>query len=176
MKPIDIDFIRRQRPPVVPLALLFAALVLLADRAADWRALEAAQAQSLARIASLEAQLERRARLHAQQRQQPDPQAQRQQVQNDKALAALSYPWSQVMAIVEQPDMQGVALLSFSHAAEASQVRLTVEGGDLPAIGRYVEQLNQGSAGRMPWQWYVAGYQLQTQNNPATVRATVLTR
>ncbi len=176
MKPIDIDFIRRRRPPVVALALLFAALVLLADRIADWRALEDAQAQSLARIAALEGQLERRTRLHAQQQQQPDPQARRRQAQNDKVLAALSYPWARVLAIVEQPDMQGVALLSFGHDAEASQVRLTVEGGDLPAIGRYVEQLNRASTGQMPWQWYVASYQLQTQNNPATVRATVLTR
>jgi hypothetical protein len=173
---IDIDFIRRRRLPVVPLALLFAALVILADRVADWRALETAQAQLLARIASLEGQLERRERVRAQQRQQPDPAARHQQAQNDKVLAALAYPWAQVLAIVEQPDMHGVALLSFGHDAEARQVRLTVEGADLPAIARYVEQLNQAGAGRMAWQWYVAAYQLQTQNAPTTVRATVLTR
>jgi ferric-dicitrate binding protein FerR (iron transport regulator) len=175
MKRIDIDFIRARRLPLVALVLLFAGLVILADRVADWRALTATHEASLARIEALEGQLARRTRLRAQQEAQPDPRTERQQAQDKKVLAALAYPWPRVLAIVEQPDMQGVALLSFSHDADTSRVRLTVEGGDLPAIGRYVEQLNQASRERMPWQWYVASYQ-QTQNTPATVKATILTR
>jgi hypothetical protein len=174
MKRIDIDFIRRRRRPVIEVAVLLAALVLLGDRIHEWQALEAERQQSVARIAELEKRLQQRQRTL--QEKEPDSGIARRQAQNSKVHAALTYPWPQLLAIVETPDMAGVALLSFTHDSEAHQVRLTMEALDVQTVGKYVKQLNQASSGSGQWQWYVSNYQLQSQNSPVTVKATILTR
>ncbi len=176
MRPIDIDFVRRGRRPVIEAVLLFAALVLLTDRILDWHALHAEQKRSLARIAALKDRLQQQEHQRLLRVKESDPQLERQLAQENKVLAALTYPWSQIFAIVEKPEVQGVALLSFSHDIETRQVRLIVEALDIQAVGKYVEQLNDASKDSLQWQWYIASYQLQPQNNPATVKATVLTR
>jgi hypothetical protein len=175
MRYIDIDFVRRPRRPVIELVLLFAALILLTDRILDWHALDAENEQSLTRIAGLEDRLRKQARQRTLHEKAPDPQLVRQQTQDGKVLTALTYPWAQVLSIVEKPDVQDVTLLAFNHDIEVRQGRLIVEAKDIQSLGKYVEQLNQASADSLRWRWYIASYQLQQQNSPATVKATVLT-
>jgi hypothetical protein len=81
-----------------------------------------------------------------------------------------------VLSTIEHPEVEGVALLSFNHDASTRQVTLTVEALNGPALSNYVDQLNEASMEPLRFQWYVANYELQSQKNPATIKATVQTK
>lgn len=88
-------------------------------------------------------------------------------------LNALRYPWNRVLAPVEQADSADVALLSLTHEQSTGVTQLQVEALSAAALIAYVDKLNAGNEEGGDT-WYLSSYQAQPQNNPPTIKGTIL--
>jgi hypothetical protein len=72
--------------------------------------------------------------------------------------------------------------MTLSHEQGTGQTQVTLESITTQALVAFVDVLNRGegdvehedgSDAGAPKQWYMTTYQIQPQNNPQTIRATV---
>ncbi|MBB5368332.1 MULTISPECIES: hypothetical protein [unclassified Janthinobacterium] len=178
---LQLEFIEQRRVPW--LGLLFLAISLGGAGVAltESLALREAASSHVQRASQLEQALQERRRSILQQQAKNDPEKQRQQKEQAKIIATLRYPWTRVMASIEQADANDVAMLSLSHEQTTGLTQITLEALDTQALVRFVDALNEGGddggdVGTQNKPWYIASYQLQPQNNPQTVKGVVLSR
>lgn len=169
---MELEFIRRRRVPWLGLVFLAAALIVGGSVLWKWNALQNERESREARVQELKNQWQ-----HLQQarkaQENASPEAQQQKKGEEKIIASLTYPWNRVLADIEQPNDEKTAILSFSHDQSSSQTQLSVEAADVPALVRFVDKMNEDDDRK---RWYIASYQVQNQNVPVTVKATILAK
>lgn len=173
MTKLTLDFIPQRRRPWPVYGALAVAAVCAGAMLAQWTQLRREAAQQQSALAQLETQL--KAQQRAQRLRSATAPALAARMKGEATVAAaLDYPWNNVLSTLELADMDGVAVLSFSHEQAGARSQLTLEAIDIDALTRFVDSLNEGGDGAE--RWYVSAYQVQQQANPATIRAVVLSR
>ena len=168
MRRIHLEFIQQRNTPWVGIIFLVAAFACTAISANVWSKMQAAGDRRQARIVQLERTIKDKQALESKSQSSIDPHEQARRQDEKKVLRTLSYPWNRVFANIEQFSGKDVAILSMAHDQKSGETQLAVEGLDLPALIRFVDQMNEAEDSK---RWYIASYQIQFQNNPATVRA-----
>ena len=88
-----------------------------------------------------------------------------------KIISLLNHPWNRVFSTIEQTKDKETAILFFAYDQLSDQTQLTVESLDVPALIRFTDALNQWNDED---EWYIANYQIQSQNIPPTVKGSSL--
>lgn len=171
---LDLDFVRRANFPWVASAFLFFSVLFFAKQAFVWFELNEKIKLDSARIEQLQRELKIKKR--AAQAAIDAQHARMVERAKDEAsvLKAIQYPWNQVLSTLEQASTPKVAVLSFYHDAATGDTKITAEAAEVASLAEFIAELNSGrQAGRDPI-WYLASYQIQSQNVPATVLGTIL--
>ncbi len=173
MAQLHLEFIPRRRIPWLGISVLVITIAWGGVVGFNWFNLRASGLRQQAQLSTLDQTLKEKKRLVMQSQSNIDPAVEQRLKAQTKMVAALTYPWNRVLAMVEQAEAKDVAILTFVHDQSAHNTQLSVEGLDVAALISFVEQLNEGNpAGR----WYMASYQVQSQNTPQTVRANIVER
>lgn len=181
---LQLEFIRRRRIPWAGLLCVICALVWGGPLLVESITLREVAMRDTLRAGQLELALKERHRAALRQQAQSDPETQRRQKEQENIIAALRYPWTRVLSTIEQADSNDVAILSLSHEQVTGQTQITLEAVNVQGLVHFVNALNEGidsdrdSSGDTSSraQWYITSYQIQPQNNPQTVKATVLNK
>lgn len=181
---LQLEFIRRRPIPWLGLFCMGCALVWGATLLAESITLREVAMRDAQRAGQLELALKEHHRAALRQQEKSDPETQRRQKEQEKIIAALRYPWARVLSTIEQADSNDVAMLSLSHEQMTGQTQITLEALNVEGLVHFVDALNEGvdsdrdSSGDTSSraQWYITTYQIQPQNNPQTVKATVLNK
>jgi hypothetical protein len=172
MMTMELEFIRRRRVPWAGLAFFAITLIVGAAVFWKWNALRAEEESKEAHIQALEDEWKHLQQV-AKAQEDVSPEVQQKKKSEEKIVASLAYPWNRVLADMEQSNVEKTAILSFSHDQGSGETQLSVEAADVPALVRFVDKMNEGDNRK---RWYIASYQVQTQNMPVTVKATVLAK
>lgn len=181
---LQLEFIRRRPIPWLGLFCMACALLWGAVLLAESIALREVAKRDAQRAVQLEMVLKERHLATLKQQARSDPETQQRQKEQEKVIATLRYPWTRVLSTIEQADSNDVAMLSLSHDQASGQTQITLEALNIHGLVHFVDGLNEngesdressGDAGSHA-QWYMTNYQIQPQNSPQTVRATVLNR
>ncbi|MEX0139516.1 hypothetical protein MRBLMS1_000272 [Massilia sp. LMS1-1-1.1] len=181
---LQLEFIRRRPIPWMGLFCMVCTLIWGAVLLAESIALREVAKRDAQRAGQLELVLQERRRAAQQQQAKSDPETQRRQKEQEKIVAALRYPWTRVLSTIEQADSNDVAMLTLSHEQVTGQTQITLEALNVHGLVHFVDALNEsgesdrdssGDAGSRA-QWYMTIYQIQPQNNPQTIKATVLNK
>jgi len=168
---LELEFIRRRRIPWLGLAFLMATTCWCAVEAGKWCDLSAIVQDNQEHVASIEHSLKEARRMNLLAQTNISPAVAQRLKDHAAMVAALRYPWSQVLATMERGSTKEVAILALTHEQGAGGTQLTVEAAGLASLTGYVKKMNEiDHANR----WYLANYQIQYQNNPVTVKATIL--
>lgn len=172
MATMDLEFIHRRRVSWSGLVFLAISLVISAGVLWKWNTLKAGERSKEVRVQALEDEW-RRMQQAAKAQDDASPEAQQKKKSEEKIMSSLNYPWNRVLAELEQSNEEKTAILSFSHDQSSGETQLSVEASDVPALVRFVDRMNEGDDRK---RWYIASYQVQSQNTPVTVKATVLAK
>jgi hypothetical protein len=174
MTRLDLDFVERTSFPWLATVFLVLSLAFCARQVTVWIEWREQIERDNAQIDRLERELKvKRRAAEAAISAQREALAERTKDET-KVLKSTQYPWNRVLSTLEQADTGKVAVLSFSHDAATGETKITAEAMDVAALEEFIERLNaDGESGQVPI-WYLASYQLQLQNVPATVLGTIL--
>lgn len=174
MTKLELDFVRRTRFPWVVALLLLMSFTLFARQAVVWGESRERIKREDAQISELERQVNQKKHVaKAATSAQREVLAERKKNES-RVLKSIHYPWNQILSTLEQSDTSKVAVLSFSHDASTGEAKITAEAAEITALGEFIAGLNNGrEAGRDPI-WYLANYQVQSQNSPSTILGTIL--
>jgi hypothetical protein len=174
MTRLDLDFVQRTNFPWLATVFLVLSLGFCARQVTVWIEWRGQIERDNAQIDRLERELKvKRRTAEAALGAQREALAERIKDET-KVLKSTQYPWNRVLSTLEQADTGKVAVLSFFHDAATGETKITAEAMDVAALEEFIEKLNaDGESGQVPT-WYLASYQLQVQNVPATVLGTIL--
>lgn len=167
---LGLEFVPQRRVPWFGLAFLGASILASSVVALQWWDLHKEHDALTERTVALERTLAAQRRAQARQAALADPEAQRRAKERDAVLASLRYPWNQVFADIEQPTIDHLALLAFTHDQATRASELTVEALDVATLAKYVQSLNGDDPAA---HWYIESYKYQPQNMPPTVLAQI---
>lgn len=181
---LQLEFIRRRPIPWMGLFCMASALIWGAVLLAESIALREVAKRDAQRAVQLETALKEQHLAALKQLARSAPETQRRQKEQEKVIATLRYPWTRVLSTIEQADSNDVAMLTLSHERATGQTQISLEALNVQGLVHFVDALNEsgesdrdssGEAGSRA-QWYMTNYQIQPQNSPQTVKATVLNR
>jgi len=174
MTELDLDFVRRRRFPWLTALFLLMSLIFFVGQTIVWGESQKRIRHANTQISELERQVN--LKIHAAKvatSTQRAVLAEREKDEN-RVLKSIRYPWNQILSTLEQSDASNVAVLSFSHDASTGEAKITAEAADITALGEFIAGLNNGrEVGGDPI-WYLANYQVQSQNSMSTILGTIL--
>jgi len=170
---LRLQFVNRDTIPWWGLTVLGCMLVVITVVANSWFTLHLGIEADTEQVIQIQEKIKTQKRIQLQSQNTKSPAEIQRIKEHAKITHALNYSWNQVFADIEQTQENGVAILAFSHDQSTGVSLLTLEALETPAIIRYVKKLNgDGVEGR----WYISNYQVQLQNTPQTVKASVISK